>query len=113
MLSNGENVTLDEVKEMLNECDLHHNGNPKYLFSPPPTPPPPPRMDADPQSALDAFLASNGVSIPRASGLSTSRTFGRRWALRSPKNSSRIHNSLRFDVRGLDVWTKRRGVERS
>mmetsp|Transcript_36874 Transcript_36874/g.85176 ORF Transcript_36874/g.85176 Transcript_36874/m.85176 type:complete len:278 (+) Transcript_36874:74-907(+) len=26
MLSNGESVTLDEVKEMLNECDLHHNG---------------------------------------------------------------------------------------
>ena len=26
MLSNGESVTLGEVKEMLNECDLHHNG---------------------------------------------------------------------------------------
>eukprot|EP00622_Pseudochattonella_farcimen_P002503 FR737433.1.p1 GENE.FR737433.1~~FR737433.1.p1 ORF type:complete len:141 (+),score=15.24 FR737433.1:84-506(+) len=26
MLSNGETVTLDEVKDMLNECDLHHNG---------------------------------------------------------------------------------------
>ena len=31
MLSNGENVTLDEVKEMLNECDLHHNGKPKLV----------------------------------------------------------------------------------
>ena len=26
MLSNGENVTMEEAKEMLDECDLHHNG---------------------------------------------------------------------------------------